>query len=41
MQAIVSKLMAKKPDDRYQTPAELAKVLMVYLTQSERSAPKR
>jgi serine/threonine-protein kinase len=41
VQAIVSKLMAKKPDDRYQTPAELAKVLMVYLTQSERSAPKR
>ncbi|MBL8795901.1 MAG: serine/threonine protein kinase [Planctomycetia bacterium] len=41
VQAIVSKLMAKKPDDRYQTPAELAKVLMVYLTQSERGTAKR
>lgn len=43
--AIVSKLMAKPPEQRYQTPGEVAKVLAVYLAQPERSskasAPKR
>ena len=39
VQAIVSKLMAKRPERRYQTPAELVKVLTVYLAQAEKAPP--
>jgi serine/threonine protein kinase len=38
VQAIVNKLMAKAPEKRYQTPAEVAKVLSVYLAQTEKVA---
>ena len=33
--AVVRKLMAKKPDDRYQTPAELAAVLATVAAEAE------
>ena len=36
LQAVVSKLMAKPPEMRYQTPAELVQTLHVYLTQLDR-----
>jgi len=41
VQAIVSKLMAKSPEKRYQTPGELASVLTVYLAQAEKASAER
>jgi serine/threonine-protein kinase len=41
VQAIAGKLLAKQPEARYQTPAELASVLSVYLTQMETARSAR
>ena len=41
VQAIVQKLMAKPPELRYQTPAELAHVLTAYLAQLEKAPAKK
>ncbi len=41
IQSVVRKLMAKPPAHRYQTPAELANVLGVYLSQPDKTAKRK